>query len=68
MSFDRMTLMASKVAMTRKVFEELPEAHFGDLDSPRGADLHKIMVRGGWYALDEAGRALPIQIGIFRED
>lgn len=65
MSFDRITLTASKIAMTREVFDELPEIHFDDLDSPRGADLHKVAVRGRWHALDEAGKAIPIQIGTF---
>jgi hypothetical protein len=62
-SFDRITLMTSKLAMTREVFDELPEVHLGKLDSPR--NVHKIVVRGRWYALDETGEAMPIQIGTF---
>jgi hypothetical protein len=62
-SFDRNTFMAPKLGTTREIFDALPEVSRDDLEAPRSTDLHKTLIGGRWYAVDQQGSRMPIKIG-----
>lgn len=60
------SLLASKIVISREVFEALPTLSSDDIEGlRRSPSLHKTSIGGRWYAVDQQWALTPIKISAF---
>ena len=52
------------ILMTRELFESLPTVCCGNNEAPP-ASMHKTLIDGQWYAINQEGSLNPIEIRTF---